>query len=79
MLSFQGLTLLVLYNSVLPVQQALHVHLQMLIHRMHVVLENMHLKDQALVQYVQLDGNVQIPMEARITHVSQDFIQSEVK
>jgi hypothetical protein len=46
---------------------------------MHVVLENMHLKDQALVQYVQLDGNVQILMEAPITHVSQDFIQSEVK
>jgi hypothetical protein len=46
---------------------------------MHVLLENMHLKDQALVQYVQLDGNVQLPMEAPITYVSQDFIQSEVK
>lgn len=75
MLSFQGLTLLVLHKSVLPVQQALHVHLQMLLHRMHVILENMHLKDQARVQYVQLDGNVQMLMEAPITHVSLDFIQ----
>ena len=76
MISFQELTLLVLHNSVLHVQQALHVHLQLLIHRMHVLLDNMHLKDQALVQYVQLDGNVQKPMEAPITHVSQDFFQS---